>query len=304
MKTKYKKIIFFTILLSISMQNVFAQIIPYDLKLEYRSNPEGVDVKQPRFFWKLKSEESGQFQKAYQIIVATSKEKIEKNLGDVFHSKKVKSSQSTQIEYQGIPLKSASQYYWKVRVWDKNNDVSEWSKLATFSTGLLEKEDWKGAQWIAWKNQDEWANEWWRKKEVESKAIEFQLPSYFGAHLNMFERFHFFDDKKHDAAPLLRKGFNVKKKVKSAKAYISGIGYYELYINGKKIGNSVLDPGWTDYRKTILYATHDITKELKDGENMAGVMLGRGFYGMMAYDHWGFYKKSGWIGQAKINMSY
>ena len=300
MKTKYKKIIFFTILLSISMQNVFAQIIPYDLKLEYRSNPEGVDVKQPRFFWKLKSEESGQFQKAYQIIVATSKEKIEKNLGDVFHSKKVKSSQSTQIEYQGIPLKSASQYYWKVRVWDKNNTVSKWSKTATFSTGLFKENDWKGAQWIAWKKQDEWATEWWRKKEVESKAIEFQLPSYFGAHLNMFERYHFFDEKKHDAAPLLRKGFNVKKKVKSAKAYISGIGYYELYINGKKTGNSVLDPGWTDYRKTILYATHDITKEVKDGENMAGVMLGRGFYGMMAYDHWGFYKKNGWIGQPKL----
>tara|TARA_R110002051_G_scaffold95649_1_gene165594 strand:- start:25781 stop:28531 length:2751 start_codon:yes stop_codon:yes gene_type:complete len=280
--------------------SIFGQIKVYDLKLEYRQNPEGVDVQKPRFFWKLKSDEKGQFQKSYQLLVATSKENLDKNFGNFFNSKKVKSSESIQIVYQGKPLIAASQYYWKVRVWDKNNIPSSWSETATFSTGLLKKQDWKNAQWISWKNQDEWYNEWWSKKDIESQALQFQLPSYFGASMTMFERYHFHHNKPYDAAPLLRKGFKVDKKVKSAKAYISGLGYYELFINGKKIGNQVLDPGWTDYRKTILYATHDVTDAIKTGNNLAGVMLGRGFYGQLAYDHWGFYKKSGYVGQPKL----
>ena len=157
--------------------------------------------------------------------------------------------------------------------------VSEWSKPAYFSTGLFSKDDWKSAQWIAWRNQEEWATEWWRKKDIEAECTEFHLASYFGARMNMWERMNFHYEKPFDPAPLLRKDFETPKKIKEAKAYISGIGYYELYINGQKIGKSVLNPGWTDYRKTVLYDTHDITEQLKEGANTAGVMLGRGFYG-------------------------
>jgi len=278
----------------------FSQVNPYDLKLEYRINPEGVDIAKPRFFWKVESSVQGQLQTAYQLIVATSKEYLDKNIGDAFDSKKVKSSQNTQVVYNGKSLKPASDYFWKIKVWDKDNRESKWSESAHFSTGLFKVEDWKGAQWIAWKDQKEWEAEWWRKKDVESQALQFQLPSYFGASMTMFERYHFFHDKPYDAAPLLRKDFKINKKVKTAKAYISGIGYYELYINGKRIGDQVLDPGWTDYRKTILYATHDITNEVQNGINLAGVMLGRGFYGQLAYDHWGFYKKGGYVGQPKL----
>jgi alpha-L-rhamnosidase len=279
--------------------SIFGQIKVYDLKLEYRQNPEGVDVKKPRFFWKIKSDEANQYQKGYELIVATSKENIEKNIGDAYNSKKVKSSQTTQIEYKGKPLQPATQYYWKVKVWDKNN-TSIWSKTVTFSTGLFKSEDWKSAQWIAWKPQEQWYKEWWQRKDIESKALQFQLPSLFGASMSMFERYHFHHQNPYDASPLLRKTFKVSKKVKQAKAYISGLGYYELFINGKRIGTQVLDPGWTDYRKTILYATHDITEQIQNGENLAGVMLGRGFYGQLAYDHWGFYKKDGYVGQPKL----
>ncbi|RED47800.1 family 78 glycoside hydrolase catalytic domain [Seonamhaeicola aphaedonensis] len=279
---------------------LFAQIVPYDLKLEYRENPEGVDVKKPRFFWKCKSNESEQYQTAYRLLVATSIENLKSNKGDAFDSKKIKGSASTQVEYKGLALKPASKYFWKVMVWDKNKQASNWSETATFTTGLFDAADWKGAQWIAWRDNDEWTKEWWRKKEIEEQCAEFRLPSYFGARMNMFERYHFYHDKPHDPAPLLRKSFDIDKKVKSAHAFISGIGYYELYVNGKRIGNSVLDPGWTDYRKTILYATHDITKNLQDGTNTAGVMLGRGFYGQLAIDHWGFYKKNGYVGQPKL----
>lgn len=277
-----------------------AQVQVVSLKCEYLTNPEGVDMQAPRFFWKLDSEEQEQYQTYYQVLVATSQTKLDENIGDAYDSKKIKSSKSTQIIYEGKPLEAAAQYYWKVKVWDKNKTASSWSETATFSTGLFADKDWKGAQWIAWRDQDEWATEWWRKKDIEEQCTEFHLASYFGARMNMWERYHFHNDKPFDASPLLRKGFDVEKKVKSAKVYISGIGYYELFINGEKIGTSVLDPGWTDYRRTILYATHDITENLQDGENIAGVMLGRGFYGMLAYDHWGFHKKNGYIGQPKL----
>ncbi|WP_158839192.1 family 78 glycoside hydrolase catalytic domain [Polaribacter sp. L3A8] len=291
---------FLTFLVALVTLSGFAQITVTNLQLEYRNNPEGVDVVKPRFFWKLESNQAAQYQTAYQLLVATSKENLDKNIGDAYDSKKVKSSQTTQVVYKGKNLTATSQYYWKVKVWDKNNKASNWSASAYFSTGLYQKEDWKGAQWIAWKNQEEWVEKWWRNKEIESKALQFQLPSYFGSSMTLWERYQFHHDSPYDAAPLLRKDFKVTKKVKTAKAYISGIGYYELFINGKRIGNQVLDPGWTDYRKTILYATHDITNEVQDGANLAGVMLGRGNYGQLAYDHWGFYKKDGYIGQPKL----
>ncbi len=287
---------------------MMAQVSVTDLKCEYLTNPEGVDMQDPRFFWKLTSDEEAQGQTAYQLLVATSTENLDENIGDAFDSKKVKTSHSTQIIYKGKTLESATQYYWKVKVWDKNKEASSWSETATFSTGLFAEKDWKEAQWIAWRDQDEWATEWWRKKDIEEQCTEFQLASYFGARMNMWERYYFHNDKPFDASPLLRKSFEVEKKVKSAKAYISGIGYYELFINGDKVGNSVLDPGWTDYRKTILYVTHDVTENLQKGKNAVGVMLGRGFYGMLAYDHWGFHKKDGFIGQPKlkcrINVKY
>ncbi|WP_282122018.1 family 78 glycoside hydrolase catalytic domain [Algibacter mikhailovii] len=276
-----------------------AQVKPYDLKVEYLNNPEGVDVEEPRFFWKLTSNEPGQFQRAYQLLVASSKENLDKNIGDTFDSKKVNSSETIQIIYKGKSLAPASQYYWKVKVWDKDGTPT-WSETATFSTGFFQKEDWKGAQWIAWKPQSEWEKEWWERKDIESTALQFQLPSLFGSSMSMFERYHFHHQNPYDASPLLRKPFKVNKKVKQAKAYISGLGYYELFINGKRIGTQVLDPGWTDYRKTLLYATHDITEYVESGENLAGVMLGRGNYGQLAYDHWGFYKKDGYIGQPKL----
>ena len=297
---KYLKKYIVSLLLLVFAVGLFANLQPGHLKCEYLSNPEGIDMQAPRFFWKLTSNEDAQYQTAYQILVATSQDKLDQNIGDAFDSKKVVNSKSTQIEYKGKRLEPATQYFWKVKVWDKNKVASEWSETAKFSTGLFNVEDWKGAQWIAWRDQENWETEWWRKKDIETQCTEFHLPSYFGARMNLWERYHFYHDKPYDAAPLIRKSFEIKKKVKSARAFISGIGYYELYINGKKIGNSVMDPGWTDYRKTILYATHDITSEIKDGVNLAGVMLGRGFYGQLAYDHWGFYKKSGYVGQPKL----
>lgn len=91
-------------------------------------------------------------------------------------------------------------------------------------------------------------------------------------------------------SPLLRKEFQVEKKIEQAVAYVTAIGFYELYLNGEKVGDHVLDTGVTDYRETILYSTYDVTSFLKNGDNVAGAMLGNGAWNLRKAEHrwsWG-----------------
>ena len=204
-----------------------------ELRCEYGINPIGVDARQPRFSWVLKSRQRGQHQSAYRILVASSKDKLAHGIGDKWDSGRVMSDQSVNIPYKGSPLSSAERCYWKARCWDKNGWPGTYSKPATFEMGLLKQSDWQG-KWIG-----------------AEKSI---------------------------SAPLLRKEFEIAKKVKRARAYISGPGWSELYINGRKVGDNVLDPATTEYHKHMLYVTHDVTDMLKKGRNAIGVMLGNGWY--------------------------
>jgi alpha-L-rhamnosidase len=201
---------------------------PSDLLCEYTVNPMGIDVLKPRFSWALRHSERSRIQSAYQILITTSREKLGRDVGDIWNSGEVKSNQSVNVEYGGQPLESATVYCWKVRWWDDTGRVSPYSEIATFETGLLTKEDWK-AQWIR-------------------------------------------------GGSLLRTHVQIDRKVHQARAYVSGLGYYELRINGRKVGDHQLDPGWTDYDKLVLYSTYDITKLLREGQNIVGVMLGKGKY--------------------------
>jgi len=297
-----KPILIFTLLICSIMS--FAQLIPVNLKCEYLKNPMGIDMKNPRLFWQLQSEAKGDKQTAYQLLVASSKENLEQNIGDVFNSKKVKSDQNTHVIYKGAELKPASDYFWKVKVWDKDKKARKWSETVRFTTGLFTDTDWKGAEWIAWKTQEEWETAWWKRKEIEEQCHEFHLPSYFGARMSIWERYLFHYENPYAPSPLYRKEFIAGKEIKSAKAFIAGIGYNELYINGNKVGDNVLEPGWTNYSKTVLYVTHDVTKYFSKGENAIGIMLGRGNYGLLANDHWGFWTKDGYVGQPKLKCRF
>ncbi|RZL14315.1 MAG: alpha-L-rhamnosidase, partial [Pedobacter sp.] len=82
----------------------------------------------------------------------------------------------------------------------------------------------------------------------------------------------------NNVLPMFRKGFAVNKIVKKATAFISGLGHFEMSLNGEKVGDDFLAPGWTKYDKEALYVTYDITKQIKNGNNAIGVMLGNGFY--------------------------
>ncbi|MEM2889239.1 MAG: family 78 glycoside hydrolase catalytic domain [Candidatus Bathyarchaeia archaeon] len=201
---------------------------PMGLLCEYCVDPIGIDVARPRFSWKLIHDERGRMQTSYQILVASSEEKLHRNIGDVWDSGKVNSSQSVNVEYGGKPLESRKTYYWKVRWWDDKNHVSPYSKIAKFETSLLSIEEWK-AKWITGGN-------------------------------------------------LLRKEFILKGKVEWARAYVTGLGYYELRINGRRVGDRQLDPGWTDYEKIVLYSVYDVKEVLNEGKNAVGIMLGNGRY--------------------------
>ncbi|RII14615.1 Bacterial alpha-L-rhamnosidase [Streptomyces sp. YIM 130001] len=100
-------------------------------------------------------------------------------------------------------------------------------------------------------------------------------------------------------APLLRREFTVGKPITRARLYISGLAYYEAELNGRRVGRQVLDPGFTDYDKTVLYAVHDVTDLVRRGRNAIGVTLGRGFYAMTTSNVWNWHKPP-WHGEPRL----
>ena len=156
----------------------------------------------------------------------------------IWNSGKVAIDQSVQVLYAGVALHSGKKYSWQVRVWDNSGKASAWSDVVTFQMALLNKSDWK-ASWIT--------------------------PGYI-------------EDSVKRPSPLFRKEFNANKKIVSAVAYITAHGLYEAQINGQRVGDAYLTPGWTAYKKRLQYQTYDVTSLLKTGSNAIGVTLGSGWY--------------------------
>ena len=156
----------------------------------------------------------------------------------VWGSGKVMSDQSVYVDYKGEALRSFEKYTWQVRVWDNNGKPTNWSVPASFKMGLLAPADWK-AQWIT--------------------------PG-------------FTEDSVMRPSPLFRKEFQLKKKIRSATAYITAHGLYEAMINGHRVGDAYLTPGWTSYNKRLQYQAYDVTGLLQKGANVVGATLGSGWY--------------------------
>jgi hypothetical protein len=213
------------------------KVVPTQLRCDYVENPIGVDSSPPRLFWKLESNERGQLQTAYQILAASSAEILAQNKGDLWDSGRVKSGETIQIPYAGKVLKSSQRVFWKVRVWGKSREVSNWSQPASWTMGILSEADWQ-AKWIA--------------SPTNCETL------------------------------LLRREFAVKPGLHRALIHVCGLGQYELTLNGAKVGDDLLAPGWTKYDKTCLYDTRDITSQLNVGQNAAGLFLGNGMYNVHA----------------------
>ncbi|WP_461451545.1 family 78 glycoside hydrolase catalytic domain [Mucilaginibacter sp.] len=236
------------------------QIFAQDLKVinlmcEYKPDPKGVESASPKLSWELQSDQRNTLQTSYHILVADNKDALTKNVANMWDSKQVPSSASIQISYKGRPLLAAKTYYWKVMVSD-NHHHSEWSAINKWQMGLLTPADWLNAKWIAY-----------AKMPDSMRMVPFPAgKGPKGLPPN------------NDVLPLLRKTFTIDKPLKKATMYISGLGHFELSLNGAKVGDHFLDPGWTQYDKQALYVPFDLTEKLVQGNNTLGVMLGNGFY--------------------------
>jgi len=204
-----------------------------NLKCEYLENPVGIDALNPRLSWQLISDQRGEKQTAYQLLVSGSEENLDNDLGDLWDTGKVKSDQSIHIEYDGKPLESGMPCYWKVRIWDKDGKPSSWSRPGKWSMGLLNPEDWR-AQWIG---------------SPDSVT-----------------------------APYYRHSFTLDEVPGYAPIYLASLGYFELYINGEKVGDEVLAPAVSNFSERTYYQTYDIAGYLKKGRNSIGIWMGTGWY--------------------------
>ena len=220
------------------------KMIVSNLRCEYRQNPLGIDETTPRLSWIIESAEHDQFQSGYRVLAASSLENLAHDRGDVWDSGDVSSTVPFDVAFAGPALHSGERVYWKVRIRDRDNRPSGWSEPASFEMGFLKPEDWHAA----------WIND---GKSNPPKDEEFY---------------------KDDPAPLFRKEFRLTKPISRARLSIAGLGYYEASLNGKRVGDHVLDPGWTKYGTRVFYSTYDLTSQLKQGANCLGVTLGNGWY--------------------------
>jgi len=223
-----------------------AAVSVVELRTEYAANPLGIDVREPRLSWQLRAPARGVVQTAYQIHVAPSDRVLRGGKGLAWDSGVVKSGDSVNVAYAGPALKSGQRYFWRVRAWDGSGAPSAWSETAYWEMGLLQPSDWQ-ASWI------------------EPDIRE--------------------DLKTSGPSPMLRREFVVKGDVERARAYVTSHGLYEMAINGQRVGDAVLTPGWTSYNKRLQYQTYDVTGLLKRGPNAVGAVLGNGWYrGNLAWD--------------------
>lgn len=231
-----------------------------ELKCEYQVNPLGIDVDQPQLSWRLESDLRGQAQVAYRILVASSRELLNSNQGDLWDSGRVESSQTINVQYEGRPLRSAERCYWKVKVWPGlgDEDSTDWSDAAWWEMAIVDASRW----------QAKWIND--GRLNPESDEDKF----------------------KTDPAPLFRKSFELSAPVRRARLYITGLGYYSAWIDGKQIGDHELDPGWTNYSKRVYYSTYDVTDLLnadpgKDASHCIAATVGNGWYNLLPLKMWG-----------------
>jgi alpha-L-rhamnosidase len=240
------KTLFIFLLILLPGAACFAQLSVKHLLTEDQVDPICIDAATPRFSWQLDAGDRRNILQTAYELKVTTYAYLKKGKHDAWNSGKIMSDQSNFVPYAGEALTSGKKYYWQVRVWDNTGKASDWSEPSLWQMGLLSPSDWS-AQWIT--------------------------PG-------------FKEDSVMRPSPLFRKEFTVSKKVASATAFITAHGLYHAEINGEKIGNGYLTPGWTSYNKRLQYQAYDVTGMLQDGKkNAVGVELGNGWYrGHIGFD--------------------
>lgn len=207
------------------------------LTTEYRRNPLGIDVLNPRFAWQMDTDRQGARQTAYQVTAASQTNLLNTGKPDLWDSGRVESNQSVHVAYNGHPLNSRQRVYWQVTVWDETRNAVQ-SEIAWFEMGLLHAEDWQ-TKWIG---------------AAIAGGPRSTLP-----------------------VPYLRKTFTLPSDVTAGRLYVTALGVFECSINGQPVGEDVFAPGWTDYHQRVQYLTYDVTSLLHRGDNAIGAILGDGW---------------------------
>ena len=197
----------------------------------------GIDVLQPRLSWQLQSDQRSAHQTAYRILTALSETNLDSGRGLLWDSGKVETDQSIHVFFNGPTLGSGQRVHWKVLVWNEVGQEIE-SPSAWWEMGLLERGNWQ-AQWVG--------------------------AAFSGG------------PRTSSPAPYLRKEFSIQKELVTARLYTTAIGLYESHLNGARVGDALLTPGWTDYSQRIQYQAYDVTELLQPGLNAIGMILGDGW---------------------------
>jgi len=222
----------------LTLLHLHAQISIRQLRTENLTNPLGIETVKPRFSWQLSSDRRGTMQTGYEIRVAGTVSDLTKGRNLFWQTGRRQSDASVHVEYEGPAPKTGQRLYWQVRIWDDQGQVSAWSTPAYWQTGLRSPSDWS-AHWIS----------------------------------------HGFPEPTTgQTSPYLRKNFRTEKKISQATAYVTALGVYEARINGQRVGDAWMTPGWTAYNKRVQYQTYDVTAMLKTGDNVIGAVLGNGWY--------------------------
>jgi len=222
-------------------------MMPVRLRCEYLTNPLGIDVARPHLSWVLEATGRARRQSAYRVLVASSLARLRAGEGDLWNSGRVEGDRSVHVAYAGVDLAAGRRCWWAVRVWDQDGAASPYSEPAWWEMGLWWPEDWQAA-WIGLDDAS-----------PAGAPADPDLPGLM-------------------PSPYLRTTFTLVKPVRRARLYATARGVYEPRLNGRRVGDRVLAPGWTDYTKRIQYQTYDVGDLLRAGENALGAILGPGWY--------------------------
>jgi alpha-L-rhamnosidase len=231
-------------------------LTPQRLRCNYLVNPLAVDAARPRLSWTVIANGRGRRQTAYRILVASSPDILARDRGDLWDTGRVVNDRTSQIEYAGRELSEGKRAWWTVHVWDENGRQSTAGETAWWERGLT---------------QDGWHGKWigldvWNGQHMPAKPAPGESPTASATLAGLIP------------SPYLRTELRVDGAIRRARVYVTAKGLYELHLNGTRVGDRLLTPGWTDYDRRIQYQAYDITDLLQQGENVLGAILAPGWY--------------------------
>jgi alpha-L-rhamnosidase len=225
-------------------------LTPAGLRCAHLTDPLSIAPDRVRFSWRLEGGGSDSMQAGYQVQVTHDPARQPSDATVAWDSGRVASSSCSDIGYDGAALRRGDRYTWRVRIWDSAGAASPWSSPASFEVELDPASGWH-ASWI---------------------GLDPAGPSGPA-------------DKALQPAPYLRRTFTLAEPPASARLYITALGLYEARLNGARVGDAYLTPGWTDYRQRLLYQAYDVTLLLRPGENALGAIIADGWYaGFVGFD--------------------